>query len=66
MSCEGCYSSERGKQEALNQIRIKAKQYAVKNECIVIIYHINPFEVAFMEAEKAGGIAALEYITPYA
>ena len=58
MGCSDCLTTKSAIEEALSNIRQKAKQYAIEHDTNVYIYQITPGEFAFMEeaAAKEHGI----------
>lgn len=63
-SCPACFTTVKGQQQELAQVRVKAKQYAVENEKMVAIYR-EGYEFRFMVAEKAieTGLHIIEYVS---
>jgi hypothetical protein len=66
MSCEGCITSSRGQQEALNIILKQAKDYARENQITVAIYK-EGLEYKIIEAGAAitGGYYIIDMVSPY-
>jgi hypothetical protein len=50
--CEGCFTSNRGQQEQLEAVRVKAKELAKTNEKAVAIYR-EGYELLYCFAEIA-------------
>jgi hypothetical protein len=66
MSCEGCITSSRGQQEALNIILKQAKDYAKENNITVAVYK-EGLEYKFIEAGAAitGGYQIIDMVSQY-
>lgn len=65
MSCGNCLPTQRELQELIEKVSIEAKQYAVDNQKMVMVYRMDDGTVAFMEAEagRSLGIVAVKYLS---
>lgn len=65
MGCPGCLISERERQDLLTQKEKEAKQNAVKDQKIYILYDLPDRRIAYMSADaaRAAGITPIKYIS---
>jgi hypothetical protein len=65
MGCPGCLLSEREQQEQINRITSEAKQYAIDNKKLVVIFFEDDRNVGYMDAEVARqiGIQPVKYLS---
>lgn len=63
--CLGCLISERERQELITQKEIEAKQHAIADQKIYVLYDFPDRRVAFMSADaaRAAGITPIKYIS---
>lgn len=65
MGCSGCLLSAREQQEQIENVSAKAKEHAVKDKKLFVIYNLSDSQVSFMDAETArkNGITPIKYIS---
>lgn len=65
MGCPDCLISERERQDLLIQKEKEAKQNAVKDQKIYILYDLPDRRIAYMSADaaRAAGITPIKYIS---
>lgn len=65
MGCPGCLISERERQELLIQKEKEAKQHAVADQTIYILYNLPEGGISYMSADaaRAAGITPIKYIS---
>lgn len=65
MGCPDCLISERERQDLLTQKEKEAKQNAVKDQKIYILYDLPDRRIAYMSADaaRAAGITPIKYIS---
>lgn len=63
--CIGCLPNEKERQELIDRKSKEAKEHAVKDQKIYIIYSQPDGSVSYMSADaaRAAGIAAIKYIS---
>lgn len=63
--CTGCLISERERQELLTQKEKEAKEHAVKDQKIFVLYNLPDGKVNYMSADaaRASGITPIKYIS---
>jgi hypothetical protein len=63
--CIGCLISEKERQELITQKEIEAKQHAVADQKIYILYDLPDRRIDYMSADAAlaAGITAIKYIS---
>jgi hypothetical protein len=65
MGCPGCLITERERQELLIKMEKEAKEHAVKDQKIYILYSQPDGGISYMSADaaRAAGVAAIKYIS---
>lgn len=65
MSCAECFLTEKEKQESLESVSEKAKDYAVRNKTFVVVYFMADGKAAYMEAEaaRASGVIPVKFVS---
>jgi len=65
MGCNGCLLSDREREEQITQQSGKAKEHAVKDKKLFVLYYLSDREVSFMDADAArkNGITPIKYIS---
>jgi len=63
--CPGCLISERERQELIDQKENEAKQHAIADQKIYILYNLPDGKVSYMSADAArtAGITPIKYIS---
>lgn len=63
--CPGCLITERERQDLLIQKETEAKQHAVADQKIYILYNLPDGQVSYMSADaaRAAGITPIKYIS---
>lgn len=63
--CIGCMPGAKELQEQIENVSAKAKEHAVKDKKLFVIYHLSDSEVSFMDADaaRANGITPIKYIS---
>ena len=65
MGCPGCLISQRERQELIIQKEKEAKEHAVKDKKIFVLYDLPDGKVSYMPADtaRAAGITPIKYIS---
>jgi hypothetical protein len=65
MGCPGCLPDERELQQQIEEVSVKAKQYAEENKKLAVIYRLSDTQVDYMDADRAraNGITPVKYIS---
>lgn len=65
MGCAGCLITEREQQELIIQKEKEAKQHAVADQKIYILYNLPDGQINYMSADaaRAAGITPIKYIS---
>jgi hypothetical protein len=65
MGCPGCLPTARERQDLLIQKENEAKQHAVADQKIYILYNLPDGQVSYMSADaaRASGITPIKYIS---
>lgn len=65
MGCPGCLLSEIELQAALQKVEKEAKQHAINNQKLFILYFLSDGSPSYMEAEaaRAIGLQPVKYIS---
>jgi hypothetical protein len=65
MGCHGCLPDERELQQQIEEVSVKAKQYAEENKKLAVIYRLSDTQVDYMDADRAraNGITPVKYIS---
>jgi hypothetical protein len=65
MSCSGCLLTEKEKQQQIQDVSAKAKQYAIECKKMVVLYWLSDKQVDYMvaDAAKSAGISPIKYIS---
>lgn len=63
--CIGCLPNERERQELIDQKDKEAKEHAIKDQKIFVLYNTPEGGVSYMSADaaSAAGITAIKYIS---
>jgi hypothetical protein len=65
MSCNGCLLNEKERAQLWESKLKEAKQYAVKNNCFVVVYKNELGEAVFMEAQAARSLGITgQFVSP--
>jgi hypothetical protein len=63
--CVGCLPDARELQEQIENVSAKAKEHAIKDKKLFVIYRLSDSKVSFMDADTAreNGITPIKYIS---
>lgn len=63
--CTGCLLSAKEMQAMIETVSAKAKEHAIKDKKLFVIYHLSDSEVSFMDADaaRASGVTPIKYIS---